>query len=102
MFYKSVYFEVTVKSSRFQVTTRRTQGAEKAVIPCEDDPVNKLPGVGKETHAKLKNLQAAGLDYPLPNYHITRGTPHLFLKGKLKIIVTHCTSKYRVTLVNLS
>ena len=56
-----------------QVTTRRTQGAEKAVIPTEDDPVNKLPGVGKETHTKLKNLEAAGIEYPLQNYNILKG-----------------------------
>ena len=76
-----------------QVTTRRTQGAEKALIPQWDDAVNKLPGVGKETHAKLKNLKSAGLATPLANYHIQTGTlsllsqydgPFLFIHYQLQ------------------
>ena len=59
--------------SGLQVTTRRTQGAEKALVPRWDDSVNKLPGVGKETFSKLKDLKIAGLSTPLENYRITTG-----------------------------
>ena len=56
-----------------QVTTRRTQGAEKALVPTWNDSVSKLPGVGKETFNKLKDLRTAGLTYPLADYRIATG-----------------------------
>lgn len=59
--------------NQVQVTTRRTQGAEKALVPRWDDSVSKLPGVGKETFAKLKDLKAAGLEAQLDNYRIQTG-----------------------------
>ena len=55
------------------MTTRRTQGAEKALVPRWNDPVSKLPGVGKETCNKLKDLHGAGLETPLLNYRIATG-----------------------------
>ena len=55
------------------MTTRRTQGAEKALVPTWNDSVSKLPGVGKETFNKLKDLQGAGLTYPLADYRIATG-----------------------------
>lgn len=60
---------------RGQVTTRRTQGAEKALVPTWNDSVSKLPGVGKETFNKLKDLRSAGLAYPLHDYRIATGDP---------------------------
>ena len=56
-----------------QVTTRRTQGAEKALVPKWSDPVSRLPGVGKETINKLKDLHLAGLRTPVQNYKILTG-----------------------------
>ena len=56
-----------------QVTTRRTQGAEKALVPRWNDSVSKLPGVGKETINKLKDLHAVGFTHPLGSYKITTG-----------------------------
>ena len=44
-------------------------------MPRWDDSVNKLPGVGKETFSKLKDLKIAGLSTPLANYRITTGAP---------------------------
>ena len=55
------------------MTTRRTQGAEKALVPRWNDPVSKLPGVGKETCNKLRDLHGAGLETPLLNYSIVTG-----------------------------
>ena len=37
--------------------------------------MSKLPGVGKETFSKLKDLKLAGLSTPLDNYRILTGEP---------------------------
>jgi len=65
-----VPFVLSDVSEPFVVTTRRTQGAEKALVPTWNDSVSKLPGVGKETFNKLKDLRSAGLAYPLHDYRI--------------------------------
>ena len=71
-----------------QVTTRRTQGAEKAVVPRWTDPVSKLPGVGKETCNKLKDLHSAGLATPLQNYRIVTGNMAGLLVNHANILFT--------------
>ena len=47
-----------------QVTTMRSKGSLKPVIPCLDDPVNKLEGLGEKTRRNLLEVRAcaAGLD----------------------------------------
>lgn len=41
-----------------QVTTMRSKGSLKPLIPCMNDPVNKLEGLGEKTRRNLQDVRA--------------------------------------------
>lgn len=48
-----------------QVTTMRSKGSLKPIIPCMDDPVNKLEGLGEKTRKNLMDVRACAASLEL-------------------------------------
>ena len=55
-----------MKSTGVQVTTMRSKGGLKPHIPCLDDPVTKLEGVGEKTRRNLMDVRACAAGLPFP------------------------------------
>lgn len=58
--------EMQLSMTGVQVTTMRSKGGLKPLIPCLDDPVTKLEGVGDKTRRNLLDVRACAAALPFP------------------------------------